>query len=108
MWRIKTAATPWRRLRRSEISPLCARALTGYARSKGAAVVSVEMGGRGEDEEHWAERIARGFRRALGVAGVLTPVPKQENDEESARVGSTTVLRPSWGGIFAPRARGAK
>jgi hypothetical protein len=77
--------------------------LTGYARSKGATVTAVEMGGRSEDEEKWAERIAVGLRRALGIGGVLTPTAAAES--KPRLVGPTTVLRPSRGGIFMPRVR---
>jgi predicted deacylase len=62
------------------------------------------MGGRGEDEERWAERIARGLRRALGLAGVLTPVPKAL-EANTILVGPTQVLRPSQGGVFVPNLR---
>ncbi len=77
--------------------------LTGYARTKGAVATAVEMGGRSEYEEQWADRIAGGLRRALSIAGVLS----SENDEAEAGehsipVGPTTVLRPSRGGIFVP------
>jgi uncharacterized protein len=78
--------------------------LTGYARSKGAMVAAVEMGGKSQLEEDWAERIALGLRRALGVAGVLTPV-EAPIQYSSANVGATTVLRPSGGGIFRPHLR---
>jgi len=75
--------------------------LTGYARKLGATVAALEMGGRSEVEEHWADRIATGIRRALGVAGVMTPLPGGP-DVEPIRVGATRVLRPSRGGVFKP------
>jgi predicted deacylase len=78
--------------------------LTGYARSQGATVAAVEMGGRSEIEEQWADRIAAGLRRALGIAGVLTPTADAPSTE-SVPVGESTVLRPSQGGIFRPRLR---
>lgn len=74
--------------------------LTGYALSRGASAVAVEMGGRSEDEEGWAHRIAKGVRRALGVAGVLTPSPNLP--EEPIPVASMTVLKPSQDGILKP------
>jgi len=77
--------------------------LTGYARSRGARVAAIEMGGRSDDEERWAERIAAGLRRVLGVTGVLTPVPPP--DTASIPVGPTRALRPSRGGIFVPELR---
>jgi predicted deacylase len=78
--------------------------LTGYARTKGARVAAIEMGGRSDDEERWAERIAAGLRRVLGVAGVLTPAP-EPTEAASIPVGPTQVLRPSRGGIFTPALR---
>jgi hypothetical protein len=78
--------------------------LTGYARSQGATVTALEMGGRSEDEEIWATRIASGLRRALGVAGVLTPI-SDKPEIESIAVGESEVLRPSRGGIFVPAVR---
>jgi hypothetical protein len=79
--------------------------LTGYARSQGATVAAVEMGGRSEFEEQWAERIASGLRRALEVSGLLKPGSHSMGREEPIPVGPTTVLRPGHGGIFIPRAR---
>ena len=76
--------------------------LTGYARSKGARVTAIEMGGRCIDEEKWAARISRGLRRALGVAGVMTSVPNDSGLPDPVKVGPTRVLRPSSGGIFYP------
>ncbi len=78
--------------------------LTGYAKSRGARVVAVEMGGRSALEDAWAGRIANGLRRALITAGVLdaeiiNPAGK------SIPVGDTTVLRPSRGGVFIPGLR---
>lgn len=79
--------------------------LTGYARSKGAKGVWIEMGGRGTQEEVWAERIATGLRRALGKSGVLT----EANLPATTSVvgGMTTPLRASTAGIFLPVAREA-
>ena len=76
--------------------------LTGYARSQGARVTAVEMGGRCGDEEDWAARIASGLRRALGVAGVMSSVPYESGLPDPVKVGPTKVLRPSRGGIFSP------
>lgn len=80
--------------------------LTGYARSQGATVTAVEMGGRSESEDLWADRIAAGLRRALGHAGILTPVDGQPTTE-AVLVGETVVLRPSQGGVFVPQVRTA-
>ncbi|MHA1973095.1 MAG: succinylglutamate desuccinylase/aspartoacylase family protein [Candidatus Hodarchaeales archaeon] len=77
--------------------------LTGYARTQGTKVVAVEMGGRGKTEENWAKRIAKGLRRALGIAGVLTPI--NEEVKKSIPVGASKVLAPNKSGIFAPELR---
>lgn len=77
--------------------------LTGYARSKGASVAAIEMGGRSEFEASWSKRIAVGLRRALGIAGVLTPY--EAPADESLPVGPSTVLRPASGGVFIPHIR---
>ncbi|MCC7448653.1 MAG: succinylglutamate desuccinylase/aspartoacylase family protein [Anaerolineae bacterium] len=85
--------------------------LTGYARTKGAAVAAIEMGGRSEYEERWADRIASGLRRALCAAGVLTDSPSllaergAGGEVVNIPVGPSTVLRPSRGGIFMPQVR---
>jgi predicted deacylase len=80
--------------------------LSGYARSRGAKIAAVEMGGRSEAEEQWAERIAGGLRRALGIAGILSPAPSPETPlPEPIILDSTTVLRPSRGGVFLPQLR---
>jgi predicted deacylase len=76
--------------------------LTGYACSRGARVTAVEMGGRCEDEDKWAARIARGLRRALGVVGVMAFEPYEPGLPEPVKVGPTQVLRPSQGGILSP------
>jgi predicted deacylase len=76
--------------------------LTGYARSKGATVAAVEMGGRSVAENQWADRIASGLRRALAIAGVLKP-PPESPITESVPVGQSNVLRPPQGGIFIPK-----
>lgn len=77
--------------------------LTGYARSKGAKGVWIEMGGRGIDEDTWVERVATGLRRALGKAGVLTEVDLPA--APSIVAGATTPIRVSSGGLYLPVAR---
>lgn len=76
--------------------------LTGYARSLGAKVAAVEMGGRGEQEDAWATRIAEGLKRALVVAGVLKGDANDAPPQPSIPVGPTKVLRPQRGGMFVP------
>lgn len=88
-------------------APERAVTLTGYAASQGAAVAAVEMGGRSEVEEHWADRIAAGLRRALGAAGVLTPTGDMPSSPPLP-VTPSTVLRPGRGGLFVPRLRAAE
>jgi predicted deacylase len=74
---------------------------TGFARSKGARVVAVEMGGRSGDEELWAQSIANSTRRALGLAGVLDPFPNgQERSPVSAS--ATEVFTASRRGLLRP------
>ncbi|HVU09747.1 MAG TPA: M14 family metallopeptidase [Phototrophicaceae bacterium] len=75
--------------------------LTGYARSRGGKGVWIEMGGRGNNEEQWAQRIATGLRRAFGKAGVLTEadLPYEKPIEVP---GPTTPLRVSSPGIYMP------
>jgi predicted deacylase len=79
--------------------------LTGYARSKGAKGVWIEMGGRGTQEEAWADRIATGLRRALGKSGVLAEASLPE--ATSVVGGPTTPIRASTAGIFMPVMREA-
>jgi predicted deacylase len=80
--------------------------LTGYARSLGATVAAVEMGGRSVDEDRWATRIADGLRRALTIAGVLNG-EAAEPLTPSVPVSATTVLRPKVGGLFVPTLKAA-
>ncbi len=74
--------------------------LTGYARSKGAQGVWIEMGGQGANEEIWAEQIATGLRRALGKSGIMTeadlPVPT------SIVAGPALAMRTESAGLFYP------
>jgi predicted deacylase len=74
----------------------------GHARSLGAKIASVEMGGRSPDEAKWAQRIATGLRRALGVCGVLKADPNIPPASRAIPVKPTRVLRPAHGGILLP------
>lgn len=78
--------------------------LTGYARTQGALVTAVEMGGRSEHENLWAGRIAAGLRRALGAVGVLTPA-EDSLIRAPLPVSPTHVIRPAYGGVFIPEVR---
>lgn len=80
-----------------------AASVTGYARSKGAQAVWIEMGGRGGREQERASHVARGLRHALGRAGVMTPVP--EFGPEPLVVKEKTALTTSSAGIYRPRIR---
>ena len=77
-------------------------AISAYAREQGAKTVSVEFGGRGPDEEQWAERLATGLRRALAVCGVLKPDRSIPPAIEAIPVRPSQVLRPSQGGLLKP------
>jgi predicted deacylase len=75
--------------------------LTGYAKNQGAQVTAIEMGGRCNEEEYWADRIARGLVRCLSTTGILNrEVPASGG---STFVGKTYTLRPSRGGVFIPK-----
>ena len=76
--------------------------LTGYARSQGATVTAVEMGGKSGFERHWANRIATGLRRAMAVAGVISSHDIPPRAYETIAVGPSQVIRPSQGGVFVP------
>jgi predicted deacylase len=77
--------------------------LTGWARSQGARVVAVEMGGRSANEEQWARHIASGLEQVLVAAGVLSPsATLPERRYANRAVSATSVLRPSRGGVFVP------
>lgn len=78
--------------------------LTGYARSNGAKVVLLEMGGMGAEEEAWADRVADGIDRALNVGKVIV-TRKRAAATKSIVVGPSDVLRPSRGGIYLPALR---
>ena len=77
--------------------------ISGHAKSLGAKTTSVEFGGRSPDEARWAEHLATGLRRALGVIGVLRPDPSLPAAKHKAvLVKPTRVLRPSSGGLLIP------
>ena len=85
-------------------APDRAVSLTGYARSLGATVVAVEMGGRSQFEALWADRIADGLLRALCLGGVVDSERAPAPPEPPLPVVDSLVLRPSRGGIFVPTA----
>lgn len=76
--------------------------LTGYAKSQGACVTAVEMGGKSQFESIWSQRIATSLIRALNVAGVIEGVNIEKKSFDAITLGSSTVLRPAKGGIFMP------
>ncbi|MGJ3237274.1 MAG: succinylglutamate desuccinylase/aspartoacylase family protein [Anaerolineae bacterium] len=76
--------------------------LTGYAKSQGAQVCAVEMGGRSAYEGSWSNRIAQGLMRALVNAGVVQGLATPPKTTEAIPLGKSQVLRPQAGGIFVP------
>jgi len=77
--------------------------ISGHAKNLGAKTTSVEFGGRSPDEARWAEHLATGLRRALGVIGVLRPDPSLSPPKhKTIPVKPTRVLRPSSGGLLIP------
>lgn len=82
--------------------------LTGYAKSKGLTVAAVEMGGRSQFEGEWADKIADGLYRALATVRIIEPKAPLKPLAPPIRVKSTTVLRPTIGGIFIPEIDASK
>ena len=77
--------------------------ISGHAKSLGAKTASVEFGGRSPDEARWADHLATGLRRALGVVGVLkTDASLPALKHKHILVKPTRVLRPSSGGLLIP------
>ncbi len=80
--------------------------LTGYALSIGAKAAWIEVGGAGSREERWAELVATGMHRALGVAGVLAgDVPAPPANAARVLSGPATSLRTSAPGLYHPTLR---
>lgn len=77
--------------------------LTQHARSRGARVVALEMGGRSRGELGWRDRIADGLARVLHHAGFLAE--GAGSAPPSLPVGASEVLRPGVGGLFVPTLR---
>jgi predicted deacylase len=75
--------------------------LTNYANNIGFKVAAVEMGGRCEYEDYWAEYIASGLERCLISEGILE---KEITDftKQTVEVEQSKVLRPSSKGLFIP------
>ena len=83
-------------------APMKKGTLTRYASSIGARVTAVEMGGRCDEENAWAEYIASGLERCLVDAGVVTKsIPSIK--QKTIHVGSSKVIRSSRGGLFMPQ-----
>ncbi|MGD0804708.1 MAG: M14 family metallopeptidase [Candidatus Bathyarchaeia archaeon] len=78
------------------------KTLTGYAKTRGMQILGVEMGGRCDEEEQWAEKISTGLLRVLSISGILKKV-NMEKPHNSILVGPTKVLRPLNGGVFIPK-----
>ena len=79
--------------------------LTQYAKTQGAQVLAVEMGGRSQGEVNWQNRIADGLLRVLARVGILEPQETIQPAPKGIPVGSTDVLRPKVGGLFVPTLR---
>lgn len=86
----------------SMTAPDRAVTLTGYARSQGAKVVAVEMGGKSGFEQQWADRIATGLRRALAISGVIKSDAIPPREMTTIPVTASDVIRPAAGGVFVP------
>ena len=78
--------------------------LTGYAMAQGAKAVWIEVGGAGAREERWAQLVADGLRRALGISGVLTPADLPAPSSKYA-TGAAASLRASAPGLYLPELR---
>jgi predicted deacylase len=84
------------------IAPNKPGGLTTYARSEGARVVNVEVGGRGKNEGAWQSRITAGILRVLHAEGVLELEAVPDPAPEGLAVGPTQAIRAEVGGIFVP------
>ena len=76
--------------------------LTGHAQSKGMTVTAVEMGGLGQNERQWAQKIADGLLRALCHCGAVDKRLAPPPPAAPLAVSGASVLRPGQGGIFVP------
>lgn len=89
-------------------APFCREApnkpggLTSYAKTQGAKVINIEVGGRGKNERHWHDRIVEGLERVLHQQGILILDPSPPSGPQSIPVGPTQVLRSRSAGIFIP------
>lgn len=82
-------------------SPRKEGTLTNYANNLGLKVAAVEMGGRCEYEDYWAEYIASGLERCLISEGILEKeIP--DVTKQTVEVEQSEVLRPSSEGLFIP------
>lgn len=79
--------------------------LTQFARSHGAKVVAIEMGGRSRDELRWSERISASVQRILQHTGVIAMSEPLTAPPAPLDVGPSSVLRPPVGGVFLPTLR---
>ena len=76
--------------------------LTTFARSKGAKVINVEVGGRGKSELAWRDQLATGLERALHGAGVLRLSDPPAPGKVGIEVGPSQAVRSSHAGVFVP------
>ena len=80
--------------------------LTGYAMAQGAKAVWIEVGGAGAHEERWAQLVADGLRRALGLSGILS-VANLPPVSSNYATGEAASLRASAPGLYLPELREA-
>lgn len=78
--------------------------LTGYAMAAGAKAAWIEVGGAGANEERWAQLVATGLRRALGIAGVLSAAALPPVTSKYA-TGAAASLRAGAPGLYLPDMR---
>lgn len=76
--------------------------LTGYAKSQGARVTAIEMGGQSQYEADWSHRLATSLIRALQAVNVIEGVDVEAKTGDAIALGDSKVLRPHMGGIFMP------
>ena len=76
--------------------------LGNCAKSQGAQVTGLEIGGRGARENEFIAQVAAGLRRALGRVGVLTPLPEDDAPPPPQLIEEMQVLRPLRGGVLKP------
>jgi predicted deacylase len=75
--------------------------LSNFAKENGSTVAAIEMGGKCIHEMYWVNHISEGLERSLGNLGAIESRDIPMN-YKTIEVSPTTVVRPSYGGIFVP------